>query len=266
MRLMTRHSELNSGSSQGLARSFHNQGENDLAEFNFFLDKKFFSTGHRFQFLTMYRGTDDSSIDPERNSIQKGYVRIYGPRDEYIFGDALVNYSRLTMNQNIKGVSASWKLAKKWKLSATGGVFIDRWGSLFKDQLLNLQAYAIDPITGLRTPYLLDANGNPVLDAGGNPIRLVSGCQPTVYNPTPNNFAAVERSAVRPAIHGGGERGAAGVCVRARLRRSVSTGHRATTWWTHGRRWRPIPRSRFRRRCPPATRSDPSISSTSSAA
>lgn len=83
VRLMTRHSELNSGSPQGLARSFHNQGENDLAEFNFFLDKKFFSTGHRFQFLTMYRGTDDSSIDPERNSIQKGFMRIYGPRDEY---------------------------------------------------------------------------------------------------------------------------------------------------------------------------------------
>jgi hypothetical protein len=134
VRLMTRHSEINSGSPQGLARSFHNPGENDLAEFNFFLDKQFFSTGHRFQLLTMFRGTDDSSIDPERNSIQKGYLRLYGPHDEYIFGDALVNYSRLTMNQNIKGVSASWKLAKKWKLSATGGVFIDRWGSLFKDQ------------------------------------------------------------------------------------------------------------------------------------
>jgi hypothetical protein len=188
VRLMTRHSELNSGSPQGLARSFHNRGENDLAEFNFFLDKKFFSTGHRFQFLTMYRGTDDSSIDPERNSIQKGFVRIYGPHDEYIFGDALVNYSRLTVNQNIKGASASWRLAKKWKLSATGGVFIDRWGSLFKDQLIDLPAYSIDPRTGLRTPYLLDANGNPVLDAAGNPIRLVSGCQGNVFNPTPNNF------------------------------------------------------------------------------
>ena len=188
VRLMTRYSDINSASPQGLARSFRNQGENDLAEFNFFLDRAFFSTAHRIQFLTMYRGTDDSSIDPERNSVQKGYVRIYGPHDEYIFGDALVNYSRLSFNQNIKGVSASWRLAKKWKLSATGGVFIDRWGSLFKDQLLNVQAYAIDPKTGLKTPFLLDANGNPLRDAAGNPIRLVSGCQPTVYNPIPNNF------------------------------------------------------------------------------
>lgn len=134
VRLMTRYSDINSGSQQGLLRSFHTQGENDLAEFNYFLDKSLLSTAHRFQFLTMYRGTDDSSIDPERNSIQKGYLRIYGPRDEFIFGDALVNYSRLTFNQNIKGFAGSWKIGKKWKMSTTAGVFIDRWGSLFKDQ------------------------------------------------------------------------------------------------------------------------------------
>jgi hypothetical protein len=138
VRLMTRYSQIGpdcgTPCDQARLRSFHTQGENDLAEFNFFLDKDLLGTAHRIQFLGMYRGTDDSSIDPERNSVQKGYVRIYGPRDEIIFGDALVNYSRLTMNQNIKGVSASGKLSKKWKLSGSGGVFIDRWGSLFKDQ------------------------------------------------------------------------------------------------------------------------------------
>jgi len=34
----------------------------------------------------MFRGTDDTSIDPERNSVQKAYVRIYGPRDEFYPG------------------------------------------------------------------------------------------------------------------------------------------------------------------------------------
>ncbi|MBZ5627868.1 MAG: hypothetical protein LAO06_03285 [Acidobacteriia bacterium] len=177
VRLMTRYSDINAGSPEGKARSFHNQGENDLAEFNYFLDRNLFSTGHRFQFLTMFRGTDDSSIDPERNSIQKGFVRIYGPRDEYIFGDALVNYSRLTFNQNIKGVSASWKLGKKWKMSATGGVFIDRWGSLFKDQPMNQPGFAIDPNT---KAFLID----PVTGAR---IPTITGCQPPVY-PTPSNF------------------------------------------------------------------------------
>lgn len=133
MRMMTRYSQIG-GQAQGRARSFHQEGSNNLAEFNYFLDRKLFDTGHRFQLLSMFRGTDDSSIDPERNSVQKAYLRIYSPRDEYIMGDALVNYSRLTFNQNIKGLSAAWKLGSAWKLSTVGGVFIDRYGSLFKDQ------------------------------------------------------------------------------------------------------------------------------------
>jgi len=55
----------------------------------------------------MFRATDDQSIDPTHNSLQKGYLRIYGPRDEYIFGDALVNFSYLSFNQNIRGVDTS---------------------------------------------------------------------------------------------------------------------------------------------------------------
>jgi hypothetical protein len=175
VRLMTRYSDIN-GSPQGIARSFRNQGENDLAEFNYFLDRNLFSTAHRFQFLVMYRGTDDTSIDPERNSVQKGFVRIYGPRDEVIFGDALVNYSRLTFNQNIKGASASWRLAKKWKMSATAGVFVDRWGSLFKDQPMNRPGFDYDPITK-----------QFILDASGNKIPIISGCQSPLY-PAPSNF------------------------------------------------------------------------------
>lgn len=128
IRLMSRYTQL--GGDQSL--SFLDPGLNDLAEFNYFMDRRFMVT-HRIQTLAQFRATDDYSIDPEKDSIQKGFVRIYGPRDEYIFGDALVNYSRMTFNQNIKGVSTSWVLGKKWKLSMVGGVFIDRWGSLYKD-------------------------------------------------------------------------------------------------------------------------------------
>ena len=128
VRLMSRYTEIGGDKT----RSFLDPGMNDLAEFNYFMDRRFMVT-HRVQTLTMFRATDDYSIDPEKDSIQKGFVRIYGPRDEYIFGDALVNYSRLTFNQNIKGVTTSWLLGKKWKLSMAGGVFIDRWGSLYKD-------------------------------------------------------------------------------------------------------------------------------------
>jgi len=103
-------------------------------EFNFFTDKDIshFWAHHRFQLLSQYRGTSDVSVDPERNSLQKGYMRIFSPKDEIIVGDALINYSRLTFNQNIKGLSVSDRFAPKWKISFVGGVYIDRWGSLYK--------------------------------------------------------------------------------------------------------------------------------------
>ena len=133
VRLMTRYSQIG-GDAQGRARSFHNPGSNNLAEFNYFFDRQAFGSSYRFQFLSMFRGTDDSSIDPERNSVQKGYLRLYNARNEFTFGDALVNYSRLTFNQNVKGVSTSSKIGDRWKVSSVAGVFIDRYGSLFKDQ------------------------------------------------------------------------------------------------------------------------------------
>ncbi|HUQ50206.1 MAG TPA: hypothetical protein VM056_05775 [Terriglobales bacterium] len=106
--------------------------QNNIAEFNYFVDRRFLGT-RRFQLLSMYRGTEDPSVDPEHNSLQKAYVRIFGPRDEYIFGDALVNFSRLSFNQNIKGANLTSKVGDKWKISGVGGIFIDRYGSLYKD-------------------------------------------------------------------------------------------------------------------------------------
>jgi hypothetical protein len=132
IRLMTRNTDLHGDKT----RSFRDEGENNLAEINLFSDNRFQVT-RRVQTLMMYRGTDDSSIDPEHNSIQKGYVRFFGPRDEYIFGDTLVNFSRLSFNQNIKGASAAWKLGETWKLNVVSGIFIDRWGSLYNEELLS---------------------------------------------------------------------------------------------------------------------------------
>ena len=150
IRLMTRYTQVG-GEPQGQMRSFHIPGSNNLAEANYFLDRKWFGTSYRYQLLTMFRGTDDSSIDPEHNSVQKGYVRLYSPRSEMIFGDALVNYSRLTFNQNVKGVSTANRIGSRWKLSTVGGVFIDRWGSLFRDQPLYTGNYT-DPNTGVTGP------------------------------------------------------------------------------------------------------------------
>jgi hypothetical protein len=128
IKLMTRYTELNGDS----ARSFRVPGHNNLAEFHYFSDQGFLAN-HRIQVLSSFRGTDDRSIDPERLSLQKGYVRIFGDRDEFIVGDALVTFSRLTFNQNAKGGYANLRLGEGWRLAAFSGIFIDRYGSLYKD-------------------------------------------------------------------------------------------------------------------------------------
>jgi len=127
VRLMSGYSEI--GGDQ--TRSFHTPGANDLAEINYFQDMRFLVT-QRLQVLSSFRATDDQSIDPEHASLQKAYIRLYGPKDEVIVGDALVNYSRLSFNQNIKGLSTTFKIGDNWKISDVAGVFIDRWGSLYK--------------------------------------------------------------------------------------------------------------------------------------
>ena len=127
VRLMSGYSEIGGDAT----RSFHTPGANDLAEFNYFEDHQFM-VNHRLQVLSSFRATDDQSIDPEHDSLQRAYIRLYGPRDEIIVGDALVNYSRLSFNQNIKGLSDTFKVGDNWKISDTAGVFIDRWGSLYK--------------------------------------------------------------------------------------------------------------------------------------
>lgn len=127
VRLMSGYSEIGGDAT----RSFHTPGANDLAEFNYFEDHRFLVT-QRLQVLSSFRATDDASIDPEHDSLQKAYIRLYGPKDEVIVGDALVNYSRLSFNQNIKGLSTTFKIGDNWKISDVAGVFIDRWGSLYK--------------------------------------------------------------------------------------------------------------------------------------
>ena len=175
VRLMTRYTQLNGD----ITKSFYVPGENNLAEFNYFYDHGFMGT-RRLQFLTMFRATDDKSIDPEHNSLQKGFLRIYGPRDEYIVGDALVNFSLLSFNQNIRGVDTSWKLGDSWKLTTVGGVFIDRWGSVWND-ILGRPYLAT--VAGSRLEYKLTKRsvlGFNFSYSKDNPGTLPPPCNPAV--------------------------------------------------------------------------------------
>jgi len=113
-------------------RSFLHQGINHTAEFSFFSNEPIGDL-HRFEILAVGRYTNNPQVDPERNSIQRAYLRLQGPSFEVNLGDALVNFSRLTFNQNVKGLTLSKKILPQLKFIGTVGYFVDRWGSLYRD-------------------------------------------------------------------------------------------------------------------------------------
>jgi len=113
-------------------RSFLHQGINHTAEFSFFSNEPIGNL-HRFEILAVGRYTNNPQVDPLRNSLQRAYVRLQGPSFEVNLGDALVNFSRLTFNQNIKGLTLSKKILPQFKFTGTVGYFVDRWGSLYRD-------------------------------------------------------------------------------------------------------------------------------------
>ncbi|MBI3894881.1 MAG: hypothetical protein HY313_03015 [Acidobacteria bacterium] len=113
-------------------RSFLTDGNNNAVDLSYLEN---FALGvRRIEMVSVLRYADDQRVDPERNSVQRAYLRINGPRSEVNFGDYLVNYSRLTYNQNLKGFhfirSTTW--GRGFRLLGNAGTFTDRYGSLFK--------------------------------------------------------------------------------------------------------------------------------------
>lgn len=116
------------------ALSFLTPGDNVTADLTILEDQTFGT--RRFQFLSILRSNNDPRVDPEQNSLQRGYIKLTTPNWDWSLGDTLVSYSRLTYNQNIKGLSITRKFGNRFRLAGNGGVFTDRWGSIWKDGLL----------------------------------------------------------------------------------------------------------------------------------
>ena len=113
-------------------RSFLHEGINHTAELSLFSNESI-GEHRRFEVLAIGRYTNNPQVDPERNSLQRAYLRVQGPSFEVNLGDALINFSRLSFNQNIKGLTISKKLTPGLKVTGTVGFFVDRWGSLYRD-------------------------------------------------------------------------------------------------------------------------------------
>lgn len=136
-------------------RSFLREGINHTAQASFFFNLPA-RDEWRFESLLVGRYTNNYRVDPERNSLQRFYFRLSGPSFEANLGDSLVNYSRLTFNQNIKGLHVWKEFSRKLKLTGTIGAFVDRWGTIYRD------------FTAFRDPRLdCQAQSLPGTPAGG---------------------------------------------------------------------------------------------------
>lgn len=114
-------------------RSFLHEGINHIVDFSLF-DRRPLLGGRQIESVGVFRYTDDPRVDPERNSLQRLYTRLTGPTFEFSAGDNLVDYSRFSFNQNIKGLHAVKEFDSLGRLvvAGTAGVFTDRWGSLYR--------------------------------------------------------------------------------------------------------------------------------------
>lgn len=114
-------------------RSFLHEGVNHIFDFSHF-SKRPLEGGRMLESTAVFRYTDDPRVDPERNSLQRAYTKLTGPTFAFTAGDALVNYSRFSFNQNIKGLNLQKAVESLdgMRLTGTAGVFTDRWGSLFR--------------------------------------------------------------------------------------------------------------------------------------
>lgn len=113
-------------------RSFLHEGANLTSEVSFFSNTPVLGI-RRFEHLVVFRYTDNPRVDPERNTMQRAYLRFIGPSFEANVGDSLVNYSRLTFSQNIKGLNLRKNLTQRLRITGTVGFFTDRWGSLYRN-------------------------------------------------------------------------------------------------------------------------------------
>ena len=104
---------------------------NNISEVSFLNNAPVFGS-YRFETSIVGRYTDNPRVDPERNSLQRAYLRLAGRSLEATLGDSLVNYSRFSFSQNIKGLHFWNQWSESVRFTGTIGYFTDRWGSLYR--------------------------------------------------------------------------------------------------------------------------------------
>ena len=190
LRLFTNQTRVTGVTPEARDRSFLTRGRNSGADLSYLEN---FGVGtRRFEASSVMRYTDDRRMDPERSSVQRAYFRINSPQSEYNFGDYLVSYSRFTYNQNLRGVHFIQN--KPWgagfRLLGNAGVFTDRYGSLFKEEIPGKPFTRM--VSGLRAEQRLSANKMIGVNWGYGSDIDSSIPAPAPFIPIANNVVSLD--------------------------------------------------------------------------
>lgn len=115
-------------------RSFLKRGTSFVEELDLGFTHQF-ENDMRFEAALGARLTDDETVDRERASLQRFYLKLSGITFEATVGDAMANFSQYTLTQNIRGLSA-WKdfsILEGTRVSVVAGLIKARWEELWKD-------------------------------------------------------------------------------------------------------------------------------------
>lgn len=115
-------------------RSFLTPGKNYLEELDLNLTHQF-ENDIRFEGAFGFRMTDDESVDKERASLQRFYLKFTGITFEATLGDAMANFTQYTLMQNIRGFMAykDFAVLEGTRVTLLAGVIKDRWEGLWKN-------------------------------------------------------------------------------------------------------------------------------------
>ncbi len=117
-------------------RSFLKRGLNFVEELDLQLNHVW-ENDVKFEGFLGGRLTDDPTVDTERASLQRFYLKFTGITFEATLGDAMANFSQYTVMRNLRGVSGFKDLAlmEGLRVNFFAGVVVNRWEDLWKDPL-----------------------------------------------------------------------------------------------------------------------------------
>ena len=177
-------------------RSFLKRGVSFIEELDLSLAHQF-ENDMRFEAALGARLTDDDTVDRERASLQRFYMKLSGITFEAVLGDAMANFTQYTLMQNVRGLSVykDFAILEGTRVSLIAGLIKNRWEELWKD--IDGETYT-KYVEGIRleqritNSLTINLNAVTFKDDTGSLPDPKPGETPTTALPVENHVGSVE--------------------------------------------------------------------------